>query len=124
MEDTTQTSGELTSPVLIPDVDFPLHRHHISQIEGNMFRPNCYVCTMYNCEHKNRKSKPRVNMMCLVCKLGFHPTCFTAYHNPNGVSNMQVRQFLRGINPPKENRLLKVKVNNIKVAPLPFEKTN
>ena len=126
--DTTPTSLEVTNdtttvptPLLIVDIDVPFHKHHMSQIEGN-FRPSCYVCTMYNCQHNIRKSKPRVNMMCLICKIAFHPTCFLAYHNPDTVTNMDVRGFLGRINPPKKARQITTSICDIKVAPLPFLK--
>ena len=115
------TTPQPTGPALITDVEVPLHKHQMSQIEGNIFRPSCYVCTMYECRHKKRKSKPRVNMVCLVCKLAFHPTCFTAYHNPDTVPNEDVCCFLRDINPPKKARQIKSSVTDIKVAPLPFQ---
>ena len=122
VESPPQTPPEPPAPALIPDMEVPLHKHQMSQIEGNTFRPSCYVCTMYECQHKTRKSKPRVNMVCLVCKAAFHPTCFTAYHNPDTVTNQDVRCFLRDINPPKKDRQLKLSVTDIKVAPLPFQK--
>ena len=89
----TNAQSIIPKPELIVESDTPLINHHTSKISGTTFRPSFYVRTMYNCEHNTRKSKPRINMVCLIFKIAFHPTCFPAYHNPDTVTNMDVRVF-------------------------------
>ena len=100
--ESANTQSNISQPELIVESDSPLINHQIAKIEGYTFSPGYYICTMYNCGHNTRKSKARVNMVCLIRKIAFHPKCFTAHYNPNTVADIDVRGVLRGINPPKK----------------------
>ena len=118
--ETTNTPPIIPQPAVIVEADVPLTNHQISQIASKNFRPSCYVCKMYNTLHCETKPKPRINFVCTICNLAFHPTCFTAYHNPKTVDDDDVCKFLKDINPPMQKMQLKVK--NMEMCPFYFKK--
>lgn len=86
-----------------------LPHHQISQASGSQakrFRPTCYVCLMHNQKNSTDAKNPRVATFCRECKLGFHPMCFTAYHNPDGLLDKDLKSFMKSINPPKNKKYL------------------
>ena len=68
------------------------------------------------------KQDKKVNMMCRVYKLGFHPLCFTAYHNPDSVEDDEARTFLKDICPHAKNREVHKELEDSMFAQYPFQK--
>ena len=91
------TQPENTIPHVIVEEPVNLHcndlgNHQILQVpvsQAKQFRPTCYVCMMYKHDSPSDK-KIRVAFFCRVCKLAFHPMCFTAYYNPEGLHDDNV----------------------------------
>ena len=83
----------LPGPVLIKEEVSSLHSHHMYQVDENQYRPTFYVCSM------GIKKRVKVNMICNVCEFGFHPKCFTAYHNPDSDEEEEARTFLKSVCP-------------------------
>ena len=86
--------------------------HQMSQVSGSdssRFRPYCYVCIMYNERNSPCANKPRVSTFCRQCKLGFHPMCFTAYHNPDGLLDENLKAFMKSIHPAQHKYMFKKK---------------
>ena len=117
--ESTNTQSIIPQPILIVEPDAPLMKHQISQIASKTFRPSCYVCKMYNTLHCETKPKPRINFVCTICNLAFHPTCFTAYHNLGTVDDEDACQFMQEINPPKKVMQLQSKI--FEVCPFHFK---
>ena len=112
----THIPTNLPGPVLITEEVSTFHSHQMYQVDSKKSRPTCYACTMAG------KKRVKVSMICKVCKLGFHPTCFTAYHNPDSVEDEELRTFLKRICPHLKRMEVYNKLEDLMFTKYPFQK--
>ena len=112
----THIPTNLPCPLLITEEVSSFHSHQMYRVDENQYMPTCYVCIM------GIKKRVKVNMICRVCKLVFHTTCFTAYHNSDSMEEEEARTFLKSICPCAKRMKVNKKLEDFIFTKYPFQK--